>query len=287
MSNKRFASPTGGIQVPQMGEAILRKFRTKWDEYRLQFNRDKSHHLHEKLGTRYGGWYVPSDLLNAQSICYCIGAGEDISFDIELINRFDCHVYTFDPTPRAQRHVEGLRQSSQERNSKTVTYSPSDSYRCDSITLANLHFFPYGIWSEEGVMRFYAPKDSAHVSHSLVNLQRTETYFEAECRTLRTVMQELNHDAITLLKLDVEGAEYGILDSMLSDNIFPRIICVEFDEGRNAKDNCYFSRIQEVINKLKRAGYLATFFDGWNVTFIARLGSNNPHVDPATIVAGQ
>src|SRR5690606_25746429 len=102
MSNKRFASPTGGIQVPQMGEAILQKFRTKWDEYRLQFNRDKSHHLHEKLGTRYGGWYVPSDLLNAQSICYCIGAGEDISFDIELINRFDCHVYTFDPTPRAQ-----------------------------------------------------------------------------------------------------------------------------------------------------------------------------------------
>lgn len=287
MTNNRFGPSRRDMRILQMGENVLRKFRMKWDEYRLQFNRDKSHHLHHKLGSRYGGWYVPSKLLDAQSICYCIGAGEDISFDIELINRFSCHVYTFDPTPRAQRHVEGIRQSIQDRNVHTVEYSPSESYRCDSITLANLHFFPYGIWREGGVMRFYVPKDSAHVSHSLVNLQGTTDYFEAECRTLKTVMQELKHDALTLLKLDVEGAEYGILDSMLTDNIFPRIICVEFDEGRNAKDKDYRCRIQEVINKLKRVGYLATFFDGWNVTFVAEPRSNNPHADPLVKAAGK
>lgn len=258
----------------------------KWDEYRLQFNRDKSHYVHQKLGTRYGGWYVPSDLLDRESICYCVGAGEDISFDLELIHKFNCHVYTFDPTPRAQRHVERLRQTAQVGDENIVEYSQSESYRCDSTTLANLHFYPYGIWRDEGVMRFYAPKDSAHVSHSLVNLQRTKDYFEAECRTLKAVMQELKHDALALLKLDVEGAEYGILDSMLADNILPRIICVEFDEGRNAKDDAYRLRIQEAINKLKEIGYLATFFDGWNVTFVLEPSLTSSQVSPSRIASG-
>jgi hypothetical protein len=34
-----------------------------------------------RLGTTYGGWIIPVDAgLTADSICYCAGAGEDISF---------------------------------------------------------------------------------------------------------------------------------------------------------------------------------------------------------------
>ena len=29
----------------------------------------------ERLGTDYGGWTVPVDLLNENSICYCVGVG--------------------------------------------------------------------------------------------------------------------------------------------------------------------------------------------------------------------
>ena len=80
-------------------------------------------------------------------------------------------------------------------------------------------------------MRFYAPKDPAHVSHSLVNLQGTQDYFDAECRAIKDLMLELKHSQISLLKLDVEGAEYKIIDSLLFDGILPSILCIEFDEG--------------------------------------------------------
>ena len=48
------------------------------------------------------------------------------------------------------------------------------------------HFMPVGLWSEDTVLRFFAPRDPAHVSHSVVNLQRTEDYFEAPVRSIPT-----------------------------------------------------------------------------------------------------
>ena len=42
----------------------------------------------ESLGTNYGGWYIPENiLLNNNSIIYSAGVGEDISFDLLLSNK--------------------------------------------------------------------------------------------------------------------------------------------------------------------------------------------------------
>jgi len=39
----------------------------------------------QRLGTTYGGWVLPKEvLLNENSIVYSGGVGEDISFDIKL-----------------------------------------------------------------------------------------------------------------------------------------------------------------------------------------------------------
>ena len=113
--------------------------------------------------------------------------GEDITFDLGIIERFGCYVVAFDPTPRAIAHV-----------AEHAADEPRFTFR------------PVGLWSEDTSLRFFAPRDPAHVSHSAVNLQRTETYFEAEVRTLPTLMHELGHDRIDLLKLDIEGAEHGV-----------------------------------------------------------------------------
>lgn len=46
-----------------------------------------------RLGTTYGGWIIPVDAgLTADSVCYCAGAGEDISFDCALVEWFHCQV---------------------------------------------------------------------------------------------------------------------------------------------------------------------------------------------------
>lgn len=199
-----------------------------------------------KLGTSYGGWIIPINLLSADSICYCVGCGEDISFDLSLIEEIDCNVFGFDPTPRAIQHV------------KMITKNNNKYYFCE-----------VGLWDEDDVLKFYAPKDCTHVSHSLLNLQRTEDYFEGKVRRLSGIMKENNHKKIDLLKLDVEGAEYNIIDSIIEDRINIKVLCVEYDECFHPLDSNYKQRIKRSINKLFDYGFSLVCAQGnGNYTFV-------------------
>ncbi len=53
------------------------------------------------LGNRYGAHTVCPSGLNASSVVYSVGVGEDASFDVALIERFGLEVHAFDPTERS------------------------------------------------------------------------------------------------------------------------------------------------------------------------------------------
>ncbi|MBL0097091.1 MAG: hypothetical protein IPP46_11870 [Bacteroidetes bacterium] len=61
-----------------------------------------------KVGSNYHGYFIPADFLKSDSICYCIGAGEDISFDTELKILYDAQIYIFDPAPEGIEHFKKL-----------------------------------------------------------------------------------------------------------------------------------------------------------------------------------
>ena len=63
-----------------------------------------------RLGTDYGGWWVPRDLLGPESVCFCAGVGTDVSFDVALIETFGCTVLGIDPTPLRKRIADILDQ---------------------------------------------------------------------------------------------------------------------------------------------------------------------------------
>ena len=62
-----------------------------------------------RLGTAYGGWYFINrkDLWN--STILSLGAGEDISFDVEFVTKYDAKIVIVDPTPRAIKHISKVR----------------------------------------------------------------------------------------------------------------------------------------------------------------------------------
>ncbi|MBX3326749.1 MAG: FkbM family methyltransferase [Nitrospira sp.] len=252
----------------KQAQALYMRIGQHVAQSKLSRLRDTAILAHEKVGTGYGGWFVPCGLLGPESLCYGVGAGEDISFEIELINRYGCDVHCFDPTPRAQQHVERLRRNTANGLPTSINDAVDRHYRIDREHLARLHFHAVGLWNEDRTMRFYAPENPTHVSHSIVNLQRTSEYFEADCRTLQTSMRILGHTNLSLLKLDVEGAEYEILTALLEGDVRPSVLCVEFDEGYRPLDDDYLSRIQTMVARVKTGGYRLTYVDGWNTTFI-------------------
>jgi FkbM family methyltransferase len=193
----------------------------------------------ERLGSDYGGWTVPISLITREWICYCGGVGEDITFDLQLIRRTGCRVIAFDPTPRAAAHVAAV--ASEE---------------------SRFRFLAIGLWSNDAELRFFAPRDQRHVSHSIVNLQGTSDYFVARCRPISALMRELGHSRIDLLKLDIEGAQHEVLRSMLRDNIRPLVVCVEFDQPDA------LIRMYRTYRRLKNASYRLVVRDGWNFTFL-------------------
>ena len=192
-----------------------------------------------KIGSDYGGWIVPTAVVDADWTCYCGGVGEDITFDLGMIERFGCTIHAFDPTPRA------------------IAFA-----REHAGAEARFRFHPVGLWSEDTVLRFFAPRDPAHVSHSIVNLQRTDTYFEAPCRSLPSLMRELGHDHIDLVKVDIEGAEHRVVAAMLESGILPAVLCMEIDQPVGART------LWRTVRRIRSAGYALVAVDGWNLTFI-------------------
>jgi len=196
----------------------------------------------EKIGSNYGGWVIPTQLINSNSICYCIGCGEDISFDLGLIKTFNCDVYAYDPTPKSIEYVK-----------KKVANYPK------------FHFFELGLWNKDDTLRFYTPEDKEHISHSLVNLQETKNYFDVEVRSLKSLMSDNNHTDLDLIKIDIEGAEYIVLESILDDKFYPRVLCVEY---HNLSNN-FISLLRKSIKNILNNGYALVHVDNKvNYTFV-------------------
>ena len=157
------------------------------------------------LGTNYGGWTICPDSISQRSVVYSFGVGEDISFDLGIIERFGAHVFAFDPTPRSikwmkQQHLPG-----------------------------QLHFYDFGIADHNGTIHFYPPENPDHVSHSVLYRATTANQvIEVPVKTLDAIVKELGHHRIDILKMDIEGGEYTVIPDIVSSSVEVGQILVEF-----------------------------------------------------------
>ncbi len=210
----------------------------------------------ETIGTEYGSWVIPKNFLNKNSICYLVGAGEDISFDVGVAEKYGSKVFVFDPTPKAIQHFKEFEKCILKNEKMSINNSSSEFYNLNKETLALLHFYELGLWKEETVMKFYSPKNPEHASYSISNIQKTENYIEARVDRLSSIMKKLRHSSIDLLKLDIDGAEYDVLRSIIEDRLDVKVICVEYDEPHFSPGHNTLSRIVGSLKSLMALGYV-------------------------------
>ena len=65
-------------------------------------------------------------------------------------------------------------------------------------------------------------------------------------------MKKLNHTSISLIKIDIEGTEYQVIDHMIENDIFPQQILVEYHHRFNDKNK---KMTQRSLANLRNNGY--------------------------------
>lgn len=159
---------------------------------------------------RVGGdsaWHIRADLLNDRSVVIAAGAGRDVSFELELVRRFGCRVFLFDPSPT------GLATMAMPENQHPL-----------------LEFIPQGLAEKSGRVSFRRPADEREGSFSATDVQSASDVVSFDCVALSDFLQQRGLKAVDLFKLDIEGFEYGVLRDVLASGVAPTQICVEFHD---------------------------------------------------------
>jgi FkbM family methyltransferase len=190
----------------------------------------------------YGGQTLPDRDLAPDSVCYLIGVGEDISFDLALVARYGVTVHCFDPVPRASRFV-----------ARAAAHEP------------RVVFHPWAVWSRDEELTFHEPFRPGYVSQSAVNLHGTAASFTAPGRSAASIMRELGHERLDLVKVSAEGAEYVILETLLDPGLRPGTVCAEFSLPADV------DRMAALARRFTAMGYRLVSrslrHGGWKVTW--------------------
>ncbi len=156
-------------------------------------------------GSESEGWCVASNVLTRDSIVYSIGIGDDISFDLSLIDRYGVSVFAYDPTPESIEWI--ARQQLPDM----------------------FHFYGKGLAHYDGVAHFYRHKKETNICHSMEQRKETvEHSIEVPVARLETLCRQNNHTHINLLKMDIEVTEYEVLEDIFRSSIEIDQILVEF-----------------------------------------------------------
>ncbi len=154
-------------------------------------------------------WSFIGSKLGSDSVVYSLGVGDSIDFDLDLIKRFGVTVFAFDPTPYSMEWV--LTQNLPEK----------------------FVFKPWAVSGEDGKLRLYRRVNrQGKCAEVMWTADRQagdpDDFMDTPAYTVSAIMDLLQHEKVDLLKMDVEGAEYDILDGLKNARRLPEQLLVEF-----------------------------------------------------------
>jgi FkbM family methyltransferase len=225
---------------------LKRSLGRRWKEWRLPRG-------YQRLGTRYGGWWVDTRLVGPQPLLIDCGLGEDISFPAAFLQRFaGAHVIGVDPNPRSLAY-------------------------CRAHCPSGMEILENAFWTSSGEsMTFHLPRGQDQLPKGADgvsgSLDASHEYVEGgeriETQTvdLDTLLAQAGRKDCDILKLDVEGAEYALLEALVASGRIraARQVLVEFHHGvtRHTLDDT-----RRIVASMTAAGFRLMHSENRNYIF--------------------
>lgn len=180
-----------------------------------------------------GDWGFNYKILCKSSVVYSFGVGDDIKLDHAIAKQVGCQVFCFDPTVDDAVFAE-------VRSKEGV----------------DIKFYPWAVAGDNGSLRLYERLTSSGRPSGMYTLSTASAEDEegivVPALRVATIMAELNHAYVDLVKFDVEGAEYAAVAAMLDDGVLPAQVLIEFHhrfEGFSIADT------RRILERLEGHGY--------------------------------
>jgi FkbM family methyltransferase len=209
----------------------------------------------ELLGGQDYALHLPS--LGPHSVVYSGGIGINIGFEQTLIERLGVTVHAFDPTPLAEQFLKSQNLTNQ------------------------FIFHCVALGDKDGHCAFQASNrtNKAETEGTLLTVNTPGSELVVPVQTIPTIMSQLHHDHLDVLKMDIEGGEYGVLDSMLNAGIKPAQLALELhpyllnmSEGKPIGSPDGWAKTAACVERLRDEGYRVFFTSdrGREYSFIHR-----------------
>lgn len=158
-------------------------------------------------GSTYGGWSILAGSLGPDSCVISAGVGEDASFDLSLIATYGCSVHALDPTPKS---IAWARATIQE---------------------PRFILHEWALAANDEPLRLFLPISDEYVSASCrAGPHASSRHVDVPAVSLPTLFERLGVETVDVLKMDIEGAEYAVIEHGLQSGVFRRVrqLLVEF-----------------------------------------------------------
>lgn len=184
------------------------------------------------------------DRANDDMFVVAAGVGHSITFELDLARRYNAEIILLDPSPTGINTVSKL-----------------------DISGTRIRFLEKGLAAEDGTHFFDPPQDTREGSYSIAGGQ-TKDGIQFECTSLNTLMRQYGRRRLDILKMDIEGFEYEVIQNLLKDRLSVDQLCVEI-HVRNSSGVTY--SIWDAVRLLSRlyfAGYRVIFNRALDFTFV-------------------
>ena len=206
--------------------------------------------------------------LDAGSVVYSFGFGEDLSFEIGLAARYGVTVHLFDPSARALEHFlwvqEILDRGVSQKSAPAVANMSGDEFRDlvrgSTVNRDQLVFHPVAIAATAdagAAVCFQQPPSNPRHGQTLCRGVNCSCQGQsAAAKSLNAVMKELGHVGLDLVVLDIGGQEANVALHLQGAEP-PRYLLIEVHEPTS--NLSLLSSMLTKYNLVKRDGRYGTW----------------------------